>query len=56
MLKSSIQIRKLQSFYNAHKNEFSIIAPAYQWAEGLLEVSFFTKWIKIGGFEYQTCS
>lgn len=37
-LTCSIQIRKLQSFYNAHKNEVNLIAPTYQWAEGLEEV------------------
>lgn len=40
-MNSSIQIRKLQSFYNAHKNEYAVIAPAYQWAEGLEEVNDF---------------
>lgn len=34
----SIQIRKLQSFYNANSQKFAVISPAYQWAEGLEEV------------------
>ena len=39
ILTSSIQIRKLQSFYNAKKQKSAMIPPAYQWAEGIDEVA-----------------
>ncbi|KAK8799323.1 hypothetical protein WA171_006069 [Blastocystis sp. BT1] len=35
----NIQIRKLQSFYNANSQKFAVISPAYQWAEGLEEIA-----------------
>lgn len=37
-VRSSIQIRKLQSYLNSKKSDFAVIAPAYQWAEGRDEV------------------
>ncbi len=43
-LSPSIQIRKLQSFYNANSQKFAVISPAYQWAEGLEEVGLISQY------------